>query len=448
MLDGNHKYTNALIHESSPYLLQHAHNPVDWHPWSEEVLEKAKKENKLLIISVGYAACHWCHVMEHESFEDSTVAKIMNDNFVCIKVDREERPDIDDVYMSACQLVSQRGCGWPLNSFALPDGRPVWAGTYFPKEQWINVLQQFVKIKNEDPKRLDESADNIAKGIASMDKDQMIDVSNHTVDKEFIQQFGLDIIGNIDMVHGGSRGAPKFPMPNMIDFLLKYYHFQKDERALIAARVTLDEMAKGGIFDQVGGGFSRYSVDSVWLVPHFEKMLYDNGQLLSTYANGYRLLKSPLYKSTIEKTVDFMKNELLSQDGAFYSSLDADSEKEEGKFYVWSKAEVDALFVDKTKASIFCSFFDITEHGNWEEKNILRQTNKKNVLAKYKISETNLEGIVDEGVKALHEARKKRVRPGTDDKVLTSWNGLAIKGLTDAYLALGNMEYLKAYRKT
>ncbi|MEL6123652.1 MAG: DUF255 domain-containing protein, partial [Bacteroidota bacterium] len=280
--------TNQLIHESSPYLLQHAYNPVDWHPWGEDALKKAKDENKMLIISIGYAACHWCHVMEHESFEDSTVAAVMNEHFVPIKVDREERPDVDDIYMSAAQLVSGRG-GWPLNAFALPDGRPVWAGTYFPKEQWLDILRQFADLQREDPRRLEHGAEQLTAGINSLD--DVIIADKQSYDSDDLISVTQRFLSQIDREDGGRRGAPKFPMPNNYEYLLDYGILEGDAEALNAVFLTLDKMALGGIYDHVGGGFARYSVDSIWKVPHFEKMLYDNAQLVSLYSKAYGYTK-------------------------------------------------------------------------------------------------------------------------------------------------------------
>ncbi len=439
----NHKYTNALVNESSPYLLQHAHNPVDWHPWNEEVLEKAKKENKLLIISIGYAACHWCHVMEHESFEDSTVASIMNEHFINIKVDREERPDIDNVYMTACQLASGRGCGWPLNAFALPDGSPVWAGTYFPKEQWMNVLNQFIKLKANDPNKLDESAKQLSEGINVYEQ-----ISLNTEDKEFttteLNSLGNQFVKRIDFKDGGRIGSPKFPMPNNYEFMLKYHHLSKDEKSMEAVKLTLDKMALGGIYDQLGGGFARYSVDTYWLVPHFEKMLYDNGQLISLYSHAYQLNKSPLYEKTVKESIDFVKRELMSEEFGFYSSLDADSEGVEGKFYVWEKHEIDSILNDSNLSDLFCEFYDVTEEGNFEEKNILNVVKEPSeLIKKYQLTEKEFAASLDLAKEKLMSARDQRIRPGLDDKILCSWNGLMLSGLLDAYQAFGDDSYLE-----
>ena len=442
----DHKHTNALIHESSPYLLQHAHNPVDWHPWNDETLAKAKAEDKMMIISIGYAACHWCHVMEHESFEDSTVAAQMNEDFICIKIDREERPDIDDVYMTACQLSSGRGCGWPLNAFALPDGRPVWAGTYFPKDQWMNVLSQFATLKETNPDRLEESATKITAGIQSTSA-----VSIKTAQQEYtadqLSEIATDFLSNIDYTDGGRMGAPKFPMPNNYEFLLQYHQLTNNGRALKAATITLDKMARGGIYDQIGGGFARYSVDSFWLAPHFEKMLYDNGQLISLYSHAYQATKNPLYKDVVVATIGFAERELSDPAGGYYSSLDADSEGEEGKYYVWQATEIDALLTDTHEAKIYKDYYYIKPEGNWEHTNILYRKGG-DITAKHGITTDQLKSIITKGDRLLFEARQHRIRPGTDDKVLTSWNGLMLKGLVDAYRALGDKAYLTSALNT
>ncbi len=439
----DHKYINALIHETSPYLLQHAHNPVDWHAWNDAALKEARDSDKLLIISVGYTACHWCHVMEHESFEDSLVAEIMNEHFVPIKVDREERPDIDDVYMSACQLVSRRGCGWPLNAFALPDGRPIWAGTYFPKDQWIKILDQFVNLKKDEPGKLEEMALQLTEGIRSFDNIEVV-----TDDREFteeeVNQIADKFIAGTDMKEGGKKGAPKFPMPSIYDFLMKYDHLMDDQEARNAVSITLEKMARGGIYDQAGGGFARYSTDGIWMVPHFEKMLYDNGQLVSLYSRAYRSTQNPLYKNIIEETLEFVNRELTSPDDGFYASLDADSEGEEGKFYVWQKYEIEKLISDERNATIFNEYFSIKDNGNWEHVNILHTTTDiDGIKSKYSLTDNQLTEILEDGKSKLMEARKNRVRPLLDDKILSSWNGLMLNGYIEAYKALGNKEYLK-----
>jgi uncharacterized protein YyaL (SSP411 family) len=437
-----HKYTNALINESSPYLLQHAHNPVNWYPWGEEALEKAKNEDKLLLISVGYAACHWCHVMEHESFEDTTVARIMNEHFVAIKVDREERPDVDDIYMTACQMSSGRGCGWPLNAFALPDGRPVWAGTYFPKEQWIETMNYFIESYGTERQQMEEYAQQLTEGIQNVSAFQPA-AEDSQYSTETVDDLAETFMSNLDYQMGGRKGAPKFPVPNGYEFLLQYYHLTGNEKALEGLTVTLDNIAKGGIYDHLGGGFARYSTDAEWKVPHFEKMLYDNAQLVSLYSHAYQELGSPLYQKVVEETLTFIERELSDESGGFYSSLDADSEGEEGKFYVWKKSTIDSLLNDERVASIFNDYYEVKKGGNWEHVNILyRKKNEEKILSEYNLTSDELKEIIDGAKATLFEARAQRIRPGLDDKVLTSWNALMLKGYLDAYQAFGNNAYL------
>ena len=438
----HNKTANKLINESSPYLLQHAYNPVDWYPWGDEALAKAKAEKKLIIISIGYAACHWCHVMEHESFEDSLVAAVMNENFVSVKVDREERPDVDDVYMTAAQLISGRG-GWPLNAIALPNGKPIFAGTYYPKDNWLGILKQFVKLQKEDPERLQKSADELTKGIADSN---LIEVNSNPF------SFSMDQLSDVvsrsmakyDNKEGGRRGAPKFPMPNGYEFLMKYHWITGDKEALETTELSLDKMAAGGIYDHVGGGFARYSTDAEWLVPHFEKMLYDNGQLVSVYAQAYQLTGKARYRSVVEETIAFVERELMSEEGGFYSSLDADSEGEEGKFYVWSEEEIDEALGDGEDAALFKEFYDVSQKGNWEHKVILNRVKEIEAVAKkYGKSVDEVSELLRRQNMILLDKRAARVRPGTDDKVLTSWNALMLAGYLDAYGALGEPSYLE-----
>lgn len=442
-----HGNANHLIDESSPYLLQHAYNPVDWYPWGEEALQKAQEENKLLLISVGYAACHWCHVMEHESFEDTTVARIMNEHFVSIKVDREERPDVDDVYMSACQLASEKGCGWPLNAFALPDGRPVWAGTYFPKKQWQEILEYFAKEYATSPDKMAEYAQLLTEGIANTDLAPVTEDISYTEDQ--LAGFADGLTASMDRQKGGRKGAPKFPMPDIHRFLLDYHHYTQDSTAIQVVKTSLDEMAKGGIYDHLGGGFARYSTDNLWLVPHFEKMLYDNGQLVSLYAQAYAATGKERYAEVVRETLAFVERELMGADGNFYSSLDADSEGEEGKFYVWTQAEIDSL-LSPEEAKIITDFYQTRDGGNWEdEKNILHQKVDLSAFAaqkKVELKETR-ERLASARKKLL-AARANRTHPGLDDKALTAWNALMITGYADAYAALGEVSYLETALKS
>ncbi len=443
-----HLYTNELANESSPYLLQHAHNPVNWMPWGEKALQKARDENKLILLSIGYAACHWCHVMEHESFEDTAVARVMNDYFICIKVDREERPDVDNVYMSACQLASEDGCGWPLNAFALPNGHPVWAGTYFPKKNWMEILEYFNSEWQKNPEKMAEYAEQLTQGVGKMDDVPIPDGQADFTEKD-LGKIADHFLQRIDFQRGGRVGAPKFPIPNNFQFLLKYHHFSANDKALKAVTITLDEMAKGGIYDHLRGGFARYSTDEKWLVPHFEKMLYDNAQLVSLYSQAYQVTKNPGYKRVVEETLDFIKKELTSPEGAFYSSLDADSEGGEGNFYVWQKQEIDSILGDAKASAIFCDFYEIKPKGNWEAgKNILhRKKPVSDVAKKYGLDVQELEALLSNSKARLLKARSERPRPGLDDKALTAWNALMLTAYLDAYRAFGEKSYLETALK-
>ena len=433
-------YTNELIHESSPYLLEHAHNPVNWYAWGLKALDEAKKENKLIIISIGYSACHWCHVMMYESFEDTTVARLMNENYIAIKVDREERPDIDQVYMNAVQLLTGSG-GWPLNVIALPDGRPIYGGTYFSKENWLKVLKIVLDYAKEDPTKAEELAEALTKGIQS---NELISVNS---DKTVVTENDLNTIylnwkRGFDQLNGGYTGSPKFPLPVGYQFLLHYNYLTGDQTALDAVIGTLDKMADGGIYDQIGGGFARYSIDAYWRVPHFEKMLYDNAQLVSLYSNAYRWTKNSMYKNIVYETLDFVERELTSKEGGFYSSLDADSEGEEGKYYIWTKGEIKRLL--DNDAGLISDYYSISDSGNWEKgKNILyKSLSDKEIAEKYKIDESDLSEKIGSAKKVLFEERSKRVPPATDDKILMSWNALMLKGYTDAYRAFGEKRFL------
>ena len=438
-------FTNELINETSPYLLQHAHNPVNWYPWNYEALAKAKKENKLMIISIGYSACHWCHVMEHESFEDTAVANVMNESFVSIKVDREERPDVDQVYMDAAYIITGSG-GWPLNVIALPDRRPVFAGTYFPKDQWIKVLTYFRDQFIQQPELFEQEANKLSQYLKQQKISGLTEAEQLISVDELKNSFNNGI-KHIDFKFGGTKGAPKFPMPNVYEFYLAYYFHTKDEQALTAVTSLLENMAKGGIYDQLGGGFARYSTDDKWKVPHFEKMLYDNGQLVSLYSNAYKVTHNENYKKIVYQTLEFIEREMMHDSGGFYSAYDADSEGEEGKFYAWNKEEVINLL--KEDGQLFCDYYTISDSGNWEQgNNILYRIDEVNeLLKKYSIDEKSLEEKISASKKILFTERQKRVKPGLDDKILTSWNALMLKGFIDAYNTFGEKDFLNTALK-
>jgi uncharacterized protein YyaL (SSP411 family) len=437
---------NDLINETSPYLLQHAYNPVNWKPWSESALQQAKEENKLIVISVGYSACHWCHVMEEESFENDSIAKIMNDNFISIKVDREERPDIDQVYMNAVQLMTGSS-GWPLNCIALPDGRPVFGGTYFSKKQWAKILTDMSELYANDPQKVIAYAQKLTEGVQ---KSNLIEVKKGEV---LFTDVKLNAIvtkleTSLDFKNGGLANAPKFPMPSNLEFLLRYSYQTNNNDIQSYVETTLLKMANGGIYDQIGGGFSRYSVDERWHVPHFEKMLYDNAQLVSLYSKAYQLTKNKNYSDVIQKTLSFVERELLQGEGAFYSSLDADSknvngEVEEGAFYVWDVAQLKSIL--EGDYDLFSSYYNINEICKWEnDKYILYKTQTDVEFAKSNSIElTDLQSKVALWKAKLFKARALRNRPKTDDKVLTSWNALMLEAYVNAYKALGNEVYLK-----
>jgi uncharacterized protein len=441
----NKKYTNDLINESSPYLLQHAHNPVNWKAWSPAILSEAKAENKLLLISIGYSACHWCHVMEHECFEDEAVAAIMNQHFVCIKIDREERPDIDQVYMSAVQLMTGHG-GWPLNCFALPDGRPVYGGTYYPKKQWMNILESLSEMHRNDPEKMIQYATELLAGIKKMDV-QLV-VEEKFVDSNVLNQAVDQWKHYLDYEKGGQAKAPKFPLPNNYLFLLRHAYYTDDEQVKQQVKTTLQEMAYGGIYDQIGGGFARYSVDADWKVPHFEKMLYDNAQLIVLYSEAYRYFKDDFYKTVVEETIQFLDLEFLSVEGAYYSAMDADCEGVEGKYYIWTKAELQSI-IGETEMPLFSLYYNVNENGYWEDDHYILLKNKSDQLfaAEHNLSIAALRSKILGWKSKLLQVRSKRIAPGKDDKILTSWNGLMIKALVEAYKCTGEKKYLdKAIR--
>ena len=438
------KMSNNLINETSPYLLQHAYNPVDWNPWNKQNLEKAKKENKLVVISIGYSSCHWCHVMEKESFEDSLVASIMNEKYISIKVDREERPDVDQVYMNAVQLMTGSG-GWPLNVVTLPDGRPIWGGTYFSKDQWISALTQISDLYNKEPERFINYATTLEKGIKSLD----IITTN---DNQELASIDLDkhigsLVNKIDKKNGGFSGAPKFMMPNNIHFLLRSAYQNNDKETLKLVNLTLEKMAYGGVYDQIGGGFSRYSTDEKWHIPHFEKMLYDNAQLISLYSDAYLITNDELYKNVVYETINFVLKELTNSNGGFYSSIDADSKsldgkENEGAYYVWKEDELKKLLKDEF--IIFSDYYNINKYGYWEDDNYVLIKNKSDAaFAKaHNLSKEELSKKIDAWKKILIKARDKRSMPNIDDKILTSWNGLMINAFIDAYRVFKDKDFL------
>ncbi|MGV8878852.1 MAG: thioredoxin domain-containing protein [Sphingobacteriaceae bacterium] len=434
--------SNRLQYATSPYLLQHAQNPVDWYPWGKAALQKARDENKLLLVSIGYSACHWCHVMEHECFEDEEVAHLMNRFFVCIKVDREERPDIDQIYMSAVQLMTGRG-GWPLNCICLPDQRPIYGGTYFPKKDWMNVLLNLQEFFTEKPEQAEQYAVRLTEGVRKEEQLSFEPDGNKLKETDLVDIF-TRWKRNFDTSAGGMGSAPKFPMPNNWQFLMRFAKLLKDDVANLVVRLTLEKMAFGGIYDQIGGGFSRYSVDSRWHVPHFEKMLYDNAQLVSLYAEGYTYCGDLLYVQIINETLEFISRELTSPEGGFYSALDADSEGVEGKFYTFTKTEVEDILDED--AALFCVYYHVTEEGNWEEEktNIFFRTEEdEHVAEKLGMTVEALRQKIDISRRKILAARSQRVRPGLDNKILASWNGLMLKGYCDAYRVLNNHEYLE-----
>jgi uncharacterized protein YyaL (SSP411 family) len=429
--------TNRLINSTSPYLLQHANNPVDWYPWGEEALRKAQLENKPILLSIGYSSCHWCHVMAHESFENDTIAAYMNDHFINIKLDREERPDIDNIYMDAVQAMGLRG-GWPLNVFLTPEQKPFYGGTYFPKDNWLALLQNITKAYQENYEKLHESADQFANALQSSDAlKYQLKENTVKITEDDIQQSVDSLEQKFDRQWGGMNRSPKFPMPSLWQYLLLMSDRFNDTTVKNHVLYTLDKIAQGGIYDQVGGGFSRYSVDGEWHVPHFEKMLYDNGQLLSLYANAYRISGKEMYHQVLIETAQWLDREMMQEQGGFYAALDADSEGVEGKYYVWSYDEVQEIATEETP--LISRYYDITKSGNWEGTNVLRKLDKDEVFAdNWKLSPSQLADKVNEFKKRALLERNNRIPPGLDNKIISGWNGLALTGLLDAYQATQN----------
>ncbi len=441
------KASNRLQYESSPYLLQHAHNPVNWYPWGPEALEKAKSENKPILVSIGYSACHWCHVMERESFENEATAAIMNQHFINIKIDREERPDLDHIYMEAVQTMTGSG-GWPLNVFLTPDAKPFYGGTYFPPQRahnrpsWTEVLlsinQAFSERQHEIVSQAENLTAHLLKGnqFGQTPADSIDNAFNHENAKAVFQQ----LMGLADRTEGGFGRAPKFPQTQSIQYLLAYYHFYKDKTALDHACLCLDKMIAGGIYDQIGGGFSRYATDTEWLVPHFEKMLYDNALHITVLSEAFQITQNATYKRVIHQTMDFITRELQHAEHGFFAALDADSEGEEGRYYVWTKKEIETIL--GTDAALFCAFFDVSEQGNWEGKNIL---NTPIPLADFAerngLNQADFCKKMDACCTLLLQRRNQRIHPLLDDKILLGWNALMNTACSKAFAATGEPKY-------
>ncbi len=446
------KHTNRLIHETSPYLLQHAHNPVDWYPWGEEALERAKREQKPILLSIGYSACHWCHVMERESFENEGIAAIMNELFVNIKVDREERPDLDEIYMNAVQVMTRHG-GWPMTVFLTPDLKPFYGGTYYPptdrygRPGFPKVMQAVAEAFNEQNAQVLQQADQITTQLNQISN--IVDPHEHELTEELMTNAFQHYRTQFDSHYGGFGNAPKFPPSMGLPFLLRYWHHSGNANALEMVEFTLQKMACGGMYDQLGGGFHRYSTDERWLVPHFEKMLYDNAQLVVAYFEAYQATQNPFYCNIATETLDYVLREMYdAENGGFYSTQDADSEGVEGKFFVWEPPEVEDI-IGEENAEVFCEFYDITPHGNFEGENILHVQTPPDIFArKLQMELEELETLLSEGRRKLFDAREKRIKPGLDDKILTSWNGLMLRGMAMGYQLTGKPEYLAACEKS
>jgi len=435
--------SNSLANESSPYLLQHKNNPVDWYSWNDESLEIAKKENKPIFLSVGYSSCHWCHVMAHESFENHDVAKIMNDSFVNIKVDREERPDIDDIYQKVCQMSTGQG-GWPLSVFLTPDQRPFYVGTYFPvldgygRPGFGSLCRQLAQSWKEKPSDIEKAAENFMINLSRLEK-----ISEPSkITKSILDEAAVNLLQIADTNYGGFGQAPKFPNASNLSFMFRYSKLSGISKFKDFALLTLKKMARGGIFDQIGGGFHRYSTDARWLVPHFEKMLYDNALLPIVYCEAYQITKDPFFLDVVKKTLDYVIREMTSPEGVFYSAQDADTDGEEGQTFVWKKNEIEEILGNDS--DLFCIYYDVTDGGNFEGKTILANNIKASALAfKFGKSEDQVHKIISDGAEKLLDVRKNRVQPGKDDKALTAWNGLMISAFIKGYKISGESKYLK-----
>lgn len=435
---------NHLASETSPYLLQHVNNPVDWYGWNDESLKKAKDENKPIFLSIGYSACHWCHVMAHESFENNDVAEFMNEHFVNIKVDREERPDLDDIYQKVCQIATGQG-GWPLSVFLTPDQKPFYVGTYFPvldsygRPGFGSICRQLSQAWTEKPKDIEASAE---KFLGALNKAEAIQIPSK-LERTILDEAAMNLFQLGDATYGGFGSAPKFPNAANVSFMFRYAKLAGLTKFNEFALKTLKKMANGGIFDQIGGGFSRYSTDAKWLVPHFEKMLYDNALIPVNYAEAYQITKDPFYLDVLKKTLDFVLRDMTSPEGGFYSAYDADSEGVEGKFYVWKKSEIKEIL--GSDADLFCLYFDVTDGGNWEGNNILcNNLNISTVAFNFGISESEVRTILDSCSEKLLKVRSDRIPPGLDDKILVSWNSLMITAFAKGYRVTGDVRYLNA----
>ena len=433
---------NRLSETTSPYLLQHAHNPVDWYPWGQEALEKAKREDRPILISIGYSSCHWCHVMERESFENKSIADLMNKQFVCIKVDREERPDIDQIYMDAVQAMKING-GWPLNVFLTPDQKPFYGGTYFPRDRWATTLTQLSKAFHNRRKEIEEAADDLTRHVAISDTHRLVSLPEKSLEINHLESLFTILKSRFDSIYGGIDKAPKFVMPSVWQWLLMYHPLNLKVNGQEMVDLTLTRMSDGGLYDQIQGGFARYSVDGEWFAPHFEKMLYDNGQLLGLYANGWRLLKKKRYLEILRETLAWLKKEMTHPNGGIYSALDADSEGIEGRYYVWTYAEWQQALGNNS--SLLGDFYSIASDGNWEHgfSILKRPDNYHQFLSQHKITEEAFEAKLMDSKKLLLSIRNRRLRPGLDDKIITAWNAMTITGLAEAFLATGEDDFLK-----
>jgi len=433
---------NHLAEETSPYLLQHADNPVNWYAWNDNALKIALNENKPIFLSIGYSACHWCHVMAHESFENENIAKFMNENFVNIKVDREERPDIDDIYQKVCQIATGQG-GWPLSIFLTPDQKPFYVGTYFPvldsygRPGFGSILRQLAQAWKEKPKGIEKTSNEF---FDALQKTETIKTSTK-LERSLLDEAAINLFQMGDFAYGGFGGAPKFPNAANVSFLFRYAKLSGFSKFKEFGLKTLTKMAKGGIFDQIGGGFHRYSTDAKWLVPHFEKMLYDNALIPVNYAEAFQITKDPFYLDVLKKTLDFVAREMISSEGGFFSAYDADSEGDEGKFYVWSKSEIKNILGDDVE--LFCLYYDVTDGGNWEGRSILcNNINISTVAFNFGVTEDKVKEVINVCSKKLLTARSKRVSPGLDDKILTSWNALMVTAFAKGYRVTGDVNYL------